>query len=139
MAAGRQASAPMVYHMRNLPSPVGAASTLVDGCAIISGIRSRWKPRTPISVAGAASGRARERMKQVNKPAGELQLRPPASADDSVCCSAAGRSSHMEAVQMSRRPFNPTAKQRRWVEAMIGYGIPEAEICRLIEHGQTAI
>lgn len=38
---------------------------------------------------------------------------------------------------MSRRPFNPTAKQRRWVEAMIGYGIPQAEIRLLIEDPHT--
>ena len=38
---------------------------------------------------------------------------------------------------MSRSAFNPTAKQRRWVEAMIGYGIPEAEIRRLIEDPHT--
>jgi len=34
---------------------------------------------------------------------------------------------------MSHRTFHPTAKQRRWVEAMIGYGTSEAAICRLIE------
>ena len=38
---------------------------------------------------------------------------------------------------MSRRAFKPTAEQRRWVEAMIGYGIPEAEIRLLIKHPQT--
>ena len=29
---------------------------------------------------------------------------------------------------MTRRAFNPTAEQRGNVEAMIGYGIPEADI-----------
>jgi hypothetical protein len=29
---------------------------------------------------------------------------------------------------MSRRAFKPTAERRGWVEAMIGYGMPEAEI-----------
>jgi len=38
---------------------------------------------------------------------------------------------------MSRRTFKPTAEQRGWVEAMIGYGIPEAEIRLLIKHPQT--
>jgi hypothetical protein len=35
---------------------------------------------------------------------------------------------------MSRRAFKPTAEQRGWVEAMISYGIPEAEIRLLIKH-----
>jgi hypothetical protein len=39
---------------------------------------------------------------------------------------------------MSRRAFNPTAEQRGWVEAMVAYGVPEAEICRLIKNPQTA-
>ena len=38
---------------------------------------------------------------------------------------------------MSRRAFKPTAEQRRWVEAMISYGIPEAEMRLLIKHPQT--
>jgi hypothetical protein len=38
---------------------------------------------------------------------------------------------------MSRRAFKPTAEQRGWVEAMIGYGMPEAEIRLLIKHPQT--
>jgi hypothetical protein len=38
---------------------------------------------------------------------------------------------------MSRRAFKPTAEQRGWVEAMSGYGMPEAEICLLIKHPQT--
>jgi hypothetical protein len=38
---------------------------------------------------------------------------------------------------MSRRAFNPTAEQRGNVEAMIGYGIPEAEICNLIKNPGT--
>jgi len=38
---------------------------------------------------------------------------------------------------MSRRAFNPTAEQRGNVEAMIGYGIPETEICRLIKNPAT--
>src|ERR1700730_10235026 len=38
---------------------------------------------------------------------------------------------------MSRRPFKPTAEQRGWVEAMIGYSMPEAEIRLLIKHPQT--
>jgi hypothetical protein len=38
---------------------------------------------------------------------------------------------------MSRRAFNPTAEQRGNVEAMIGYGIPEAEICNLIKNPAT--
>ena len=29
---------------------------------------------------------------------------------------------------MSRRAFKPTPEQRGWVEAMIGYGMPEVEI-----------
>jgi hypothetical protein len=29
---------------------------------------------------------------------------------------------------MSRAPFMPTADQRGYVEAMVGYGIPEANI-----------
>jgi hypothetical protein len=38
---------------------------------------------------------------------------------------------------MSRRAFKPTAEQRGGVEAMIGYGMPEAEIRLLIKHPQT--
>ena len=38
---------------------------------------------------------------------------------------------------MSRRAFNPTAEQRGNVEAMIGYGIPETEICLLIKNPAT--
>jgi len=38
---------------------------------------------------------------------------------------------------MSRRSFKPTAEQRGWVEAMIGYGMREAEIRLLIKHLQT--
>ena len=38
---------------------------------------------------------------------------------------------------MSRRAYKPTAEQRGWVEAMIGYGMPEAEIRLLIKHPQT--
>src|SRR5215472_14302628 len=38
---------------------------------------------------------------------------------------------------MSRRTFTPTAEQRSSVEAMIGYGIPEAQICLLIKNPQT--
>jgi hypothetical protein len=34
---------------------------------------------------------------------------------------------------MSRRTFKPTAEQRGWVEAMSGYGMPQAEICLLIK------
>jgi len=38
---------------------------------------------------------------------------------------------------MSRRAFKPTAEPRRIVEAMIGYGIPEAEIYLLIKNPET--
>jgi hypothetical protein len=38
---------------------------------------------------------------------------------------------------MTRRAFNPTAEQRGKVEAMIGYGIPEADICLLIKNPET--
>jgi hypothetical protein len=38
---------------------------------------------------------------------------------------------------MSRRAFRPTAEQRDNVEAMIGYGIPEVEICNLIKNPET--
>ena len=38
---------------------------------------------------------------------------------------------------MSRRVFKPTPEQRGWVEAMIGYGMSEAEIHLLIKHPQT--
>ena len=38
---------------------------------------------------------------------------------------------------MSRRAFNPAAEQRGNVEAMIGYGIPKAEICNLIKNPET--
>jgi hypothetical protein len=38
---------------------------------------------------------------------------------------------------MTRRAFNPTAEQRGNVEAMIGYGIPEADICLLIKNPET--
>jgi hypothetical protein len=38
---------------------------------------------------------------------------------------------------MSRRAFKPTVEQRGWVEAMIGCGMPEAEIRLLIKHPQT--
>jgi len=38
---------------------------------------------------------------------------------------------------MSRRAFNPTAEQRRWVKTMVAYGAPEAEICLLITNPQT--
>jgi hypothetical protein len=39
---------------------------------------------------------------------------------------------------MSRRVFKPTAEQRGCVEAMIGYGIPQAEICLLIKNPETS-
>src|SRR5215472_6025623 len=64
--------------------------------------RAPQKP-TRISLAGAASSEAGLRV------------------GDGVGLSSAGCS-------MSRRAFKPTAEQRGWVEAMIGYGIPEAEI-----------
>ena len=38
---------------------------------------------------------------------------------------------------MTRRAFNPTAEQRGNVEAMIGYGIPDADICLLIKNPET--
>ena len=38
---------------------------------------------------------------------------------------------------MSRCPFNPTPEQRDWVEAMIGYGVSEAEICTRIKNPAT--
>ena len=38
---------------------------------------------------------------------------------------------------MSRRAFKPTAEQRGCVETMIGYGVPEAEICLLIKNPKT--
>jgi hypothetical protein len=38
---------------------------------------------------------------------------------------------------MSRHAFSPTAEQRSAVEAMTGFGIPQAEICRLIKNPQT--
>jgi hypothetical protein len=38
---------------------------------------------------------------------------------------------------MSRRAFKPTAEQRGCVETMIGYGVPEAEICLLIKNPET--
>jgi len=38
---------------------------------------------------------------------------------------------------MTRRAFNPTAEQRGNVEAMISYGIPEADICLLIKNPET--
>jgi len=38
---------------------------------------------------------------------------------------------------MSGCAFNPTPEQRDWVEAMIGYGILEDEICRLIKNPKT--
>ena len=38
---------------------------------------------------------------------------------------------------MSGRRFNPTAEQRGNVEAMIGFGIPETEICLLIKNPAT--
>jgi hypothetical protein len=38
---------------------------------------------------------------------------------------------------MTRRAFIPTAEQRGNVEAMIGYGIPEADICLLIKNPET--
>ena len=38
---------------------------------------------------------------------------------------------------MSRRTFNPTTEQRGNVEAMIGFGIPETEICLLIKNPAT--
>jgi hypothetical protein len=38
---------------------------------------------------------------------------------------------------MTRRAFNPTAEQRGNVEAMIGYGIPEADICLLSKNPET--
>jgi hypothetical protein len=38
---------------------------------------------------------------------------------------------------VSRRAFKPTAEQRRCVEAIIGIGVPEAEICRQIKTPET--
>lgn len=38
---------------------------------------------------------------------------------------------------MSRRAFKPTTEQRGCVETMIGYGVPEAEICLLIKNPET--
>jgi hypothetical protein len=38
---------------------------------------------------------------------------------------------------MTRRAFNPTAEPRGNVEAMIGYGIAEADICLLIKNPET--
>jgi len=38
---------------------------------------------------------------------------------------------------MSGCPFNPTPEQRDWVEAMIGYGVSEAEICTRIKNPAT--
>jgi hypothetical protein len=38
---------------------------------------------------------------------------------------------------MTRRAFNPTAEQRGNVEAMIGYGIPDADICLLSKNPET--
>jgi hypothetical protein len=35
------------------------------------------------------------------------------------------------------KEFEPTAEQRRNVQAMIGYGIKEADICRLIVNPET--
>jgi hypothetical protein len=36
-----------------------------------------------------------------------------------------------------RPSFDPTDEQRRQVEAMVGYGMPEAQIARLIHNPQT--
>jgi hypothetical protein len=38
--------------------------------------------------------------------------------------------------RVSKR-FRPTSEQRNTVEAMIGFGIPEPEICRLIKNPET--
>jgi hypothetical protein len=38
---------------------------------------------------------------------------------------------------MSRPAFTPSSEQRGNVEAMIGYGITAAEICRLIKNPET--
>jgi hypothetical protein len=55
--------------------------------------------RTRISLAGTASSKARELMKQANRPADEPQLRRRPSADHPVCWSATGPSSHGEPTQ----------------------------------------
>lgn len=36
-----------------------------------------------------------------------------------------------------RKPFVPTAEDRKTVKAMSGYGIPEDEICKVIRNPQT--
>lgn len=36
-----------------------------------------------------------------------------------------------------RKPFVPTAEQRKMVKAMAGYGIPEDDICKVITNPQT--
>ena len=38
---------------------------------------------------------------------------------------------------MSRRAFQPTAEQRSNVEVLVGYGMPETEICRLVRNPET--
>jgi hypothetical protein len=38
---------------------------------------------------------------------------------------------------VSRRAFRPTDGQRENVEALVGYGIPETEICRLVKNPET--
>jgi hypothetical protein len=43
----------------------------------------------------------------------------------------------ISSLASSRRAFKPTPDQRGWVEAMIAYGMPEAEIRLLIKDPQT--
>ena len=38
---------------------------------------------------------------------------------------------------MSRPPFVPTKKDRDMVKAMVGYGVPEDDICKVIVNPQT--
>jgi hypothetical protein len=42
-----------------------------------------------------------------------------------------------ERNRAGRPAFRPTDEQHRQVEAMVGYGIPEDQICRLITNQQT--
>ena len=77
-------------------------------------------------------------MDETSEPAGRrAAAATPALGGSSGLPVGDGAELSSAGCSMSRRAFKPTAEQRGWVEAMIGYGIPEAEIRLLIKYPQT--
>jgi hypothetical protein len=69
------------------------------------------------------------------------QAKPDRPARIGAAKSIWPRTRDMPEVRERNRPgrpaFRPTDEQHRQVEAMVGYGIPEGQICRLITNPQT--